>query len=188
MTVGMAAFYPQLDPRAVNTLTTIRQLMEQDPGYLDDPSCMYDEKMKEQIKGLLNPKVVEVERIVEVEKIVEKRVEVAAKAAEGGKSGPKQAGAGSKNIGAIAKELSEVQKDLRDLKTDSKGLLPADKIQILKTRAALIEKMITLEERATNIKKVSMFMSTVMGILDDAFTDEQRQVFMKRLEPFGQEE
>jgi hypothetical protein len=71
---------------------------------------------------------------------------------------------------------------------DSKGLMPADKIQILKTRAALVEKMITLEERSTNIKKVSMFMSVVMGILDDAFTDEQRQIFMKRLAPFEQED
>jgi hypothetical protein len=187
----MQKFYPQLDPRALNALVTIKQLLEQDEGYLNDPSCNYDPELKAQLQGLLAPKVVEievpvevvVEKIVEIEKIVEM-------AAEGGKTGPKgpTKNAGSKNIGAITAELIEVQKDIRQLKMDSKGLMPADKIQILKTRAALVEKMITLEERSTNIKKVSMFMSVVMGILDDAFTDEQRQIFMKRLAPFEQED
>lgn len=186
----MSKFYPQLEPRALTALTTIKQLLEADAGYLDDPSCMYDDDLKTQLKRLLEPKEIIVEKEVVVEKIIEKKVEVAALAAEGGKTGPKgpTKKAGSTNIDAVSAELKEVMKDLREMKLNAKTLQPADRIQVFKTQVALIEKMLTMEERATNIKKVSMFMSVVMGILDDAFTDEQRQNFMKRLEPFAKDE
>lgn len=188
----MTKFYPQLEPRALTALTTIKQLLEADPGYFEHPSCMYDDELKAQLKGLLEPKeiIVEKEVIVEKEIIIEKKVEVAVAAAEGGKTGPKgpTKKVAASNIDAVSAELKEVMKDLREMKLNAKALLPADRIQVFKTQVALIEKMLTMEERATNIKKVSMFMSIIMGILDDAFTDEQRQAFMKRLEPFARDE
>ena len=182
------AFYPQIEPRALTGMTTIKQLLESDPAYLDVPECPYDEGLRNQLKGMLSPKIVEVPVEKIVERIVEKRVEVAAAAAEGGgKRGPKTSAASS-NSDLIAKELVDIQSDIRQLKIDSKALQPGDKVQILKTRAALVEKMIVMQERTTNIKRVSMFMSIVMSILDDITTDEQRQVVMKRLEPFALEE
>lgn len=182
------AYYPQIDPRGLTALTSIKQMLESDPGYLDSEECVYDQALKDQLKALIAPKVVEVPVEKIVERIVEKKVEVAAAASEGGgKRGPKSPTAGG-NADLISKELQGITQDLRDLKLNSKTLQPADKVTILKTQAALVEKMIVMEERATNIKRVSMFMSIVMGILDDVMTDDQRQTIMKRLEPFASEE
>lgn len=181
-------FYPSVEGRALTAFTTIKQMLASDPAYLDSPDCPYEEELKDQLRELLAPQIVEVPVEKIVERIVEKRVEVAAAAAEGGgQRGPKTK-ANSANAELISKELQGITQDLRDLKLNSKGLMPGDKVQIIKTQAALVEKMIMMEERNTNIKVVSRFMSTVMGLLDDIMTEEQRQNFMKRLEPFASEE
>ncbi len=184
----MARFYPQIDSRGLNTLMSIKGMFASDPDYFDDPECPYDEGLRAELKELLVGKVIEVEKVVEVEKIVERRVEIAAAAAEGeGKRGPK-AKVGSEKADVVSAELKEVLGDLRRLRTDSKTLSPADKAMILKTQTVLLEKLIVMEERLTNIKAVSRFMSTIMGIMDDLMDDSQRQSFMKRIGPFAVEE
>lgn len=179
-------FYPQMNSGAITALMTIKQQLEQDAGYLDRSD--YDEDIKNDLKTLLAPKVVEVPKIEYVEKIVEKKVEVAAAAAEGaGKRGPKAKG-GIQNAEVIGKEIAQTLDDLRQLKLGSKTLQPADKLAILKTQATLLERLITAEERNTNIKKMNLFMTTVMGILDDLIDDDKRQTFMKRITPFADTE
>jgi hypothetical protein len=188
MTLHMARFYPQIDSRGLNTLLSIKGMFASDPDYFDDPECPYDEGLRKELKELLVGKVVEKIVEVEVEKIVERRVEIAATAAEGeGKRGPK-AKAGPERVDVVSTELKEVLGDLRRLRTDSKTLSPGDKAMILKTQSVLLEKLIVMEERLTNIKAVSRFMSTVMGVMDDLMDDEQRQLFMKRIAPFATEE
>jgi len=119
--------------------------------------------------------------------IVEKRVEVAAKASEGaGKRGPKDK-AGGVDVNEVAREIEEIRQELRQLKIDGKALQTADKIQLIKLRAQLVEKLVTLAERTTNVKKMSVFMSTVMTILDDLLENDARQEFMRRIEPFAAE-
>jgi len=181
------SYYPQIDPRALTALTSIKQMLESNQDYLENPDCPYDEGLRKQLQLMLEPKVIEVPVEKIVERIVERKVEIAAAASEGGKRGPKAKGSSS-NANIIQKELQGITEDLRQLKLNSKTLMPADKVQILKTQAALVEKMIVMEERTSNIKVVSRFMSTVMGILDDILDDEQRQTVMKRLEPFANEE
>lgn len=180
----MKPYYPTMNLGALAALRTLRQQLGLHPGYLDQPDCPYDDDTREQLKELLAPKIVEVPVEKIVEKIVEKRVEVAAKAAEGaGKRGPKAKTAGM-DIDEVTKEIEDLRAELRQLKLDAKALQTADKISIINLRAKVIEKLISLGERAYNIKRMSIFQSTVMGILDDLVSEEGRQDFMKRLEPF----
>lgn len=177
-------YFPNINLGAVASFATMRQQLELHPTYFDDVSCPYDDDTREQLKRIFAPKVVEVP-VPGPERIVEKRVEVAAQAAEGGgKRGPK-AKSGSVDIDEIATEISEIRQELRQLKIDGKSLQTQDRLAIIKTRAALVEKMISMAERTQNVKKLSLFQSVVMGILDDLTDATAKQEFMKRIEPYA---
>jgi hypothetical protein len=177
------AFYPQINLGALAGVAAIKQQIEAREDYLTADDCPYDQDTRDQLTKLLAPKIVEVPVEKIVERIVEKKVEVVSKAAEGaGKRGPKVKGSGV-DMDGVAKEVQDIRDELKQLKLDSKALQTADKIQIIKTRATLVEKLIGMDEKANNQRKVGTFMSTVLTILDDLMPEEGRQEFMKRLEP-----
>jgi hypothetical protein len=164
-------------------VAAIKQQLEAREDYLTSDDCPYDQDTREQLTKLLAPKIVEVEKVVE--KIVEKKVEVVTQAAEGGgKRGPKPKSSGV-DMDGVAKEIQSIRDELKELKLNSKALQTADKIQIIKTRAALIEKLISMDEKTNNQRKVGQFMSLVLTILDDLVPEDGRQEFMKRLEPIA---
>ena len=175
------AYFPQINPAALNALLNLKQQLEANPEMFSEEGCPYDEALITDLKTVLAPKIIETERIVE------KRIEVPVASEGMGKRGPKSKAKVADNE-TIGKELQELIEDLRRLKVEGKSLQNADKIQIIKTRAALLEKMQTLSERHTNVKRMSQFMSVVLSILDDLMDDEKRQIFMKRIEPFAEEE
>jgi hypothetical protein len=186
--MGMT-YYPALTGGAVMALTTIKQQLEMDGGYLEREDCPYEEHTKADLKALLSPQIVEVPKIEYVEKIIERKVEVAATAAEGGgQRGPKLKGSSVESGEVIGKEIAQTLDDLRQLKLNARTLQPKDKIDIMKVQATLLEKLTMLEERNINIKRLSLFMSTVMGILDDLMPEDMRQIFIKRLQPFADAE
>lgn len=177
------AFYPQLNLGALAALMAVKQQLEAHEDYL--ANSPYDEDTREQMEKLLAPKIVEVEKEVIVEKIVEKKVEVVTEAAKGaGKRGPKPKSSGV-DMDAVAKEITDIRDELKQLKLDSKALQTADKVQIIKLRAALLEKLISMDEKTNNQRKVGQFMSLVLTILDDLMPEEARQEFMKRMEPLA---
>lgn len=181
-------FYPQINLGALAALMALKQQIEAHEDYLTNPACPYDEDTREQLAKLLAPKTVEVEVIREVEKIVEKKVEVVVDASKGGgKRGPKLKSSGV-DMDGVAIEIQGIRDELKQLKLDSKALQTADKISIIKTRAALVEKLIGMDEKTNNQRKVGLFMSLVLTILDDLMPEESRQEFMKRLEPIAANE
>lgn len=179
------AYYPAINLGSIASLAALRQQMDLHPDYLTDEGCPYDQSTRDQLERILAPRVVEVEKVVEVERVVEKRVEVQVAASEGGgKRGPKPKATGV-DIDAVAKEIDELRQELRQMKIDAKGMQVNDRIALAKVRAALVEKLLNMSDRAVDVKKRSLFLSTVMSILDDLMPDDMRQEFMKRLEPFA---
>lgn len=182
------AFFPQINIGALAALLAIKQQLEANEDYLNSDTCPYDEDTREQLTRLLAPKIVEIEVEKVVERIVEKKVEVVTQAAAGaGKRGPKPKSSGV-DVDGVAKEIQSIRDELKELKLNSKALQTADKIQIIKTRAALIEKLISMDEKVNNQRQVGQFMSVCMTILDDLVPEEGRQEFMKRLEPLAAKE
>jgi len=180
----MAPFFPQIDPRSLASLLTVKQQLDSNPDYLKEEDCPYDEDTVADLTMLLAPKVIE--RIVEVEKVVEVEKRIEAAASSPGKRGPKQKGIVLTD--EITSELKDIREDLRQLKTDQKNLSPGDRVMILKTRSLLVEKLAVLAEKNTNIKRMNMFMSTVMTVLDDLVPSDQKQEFIRRIEPFAESE
>lgn len=57
----------------------------------------------------------------------------------------------------------------------------AERMSWFRTRASLLDKIMTLKERASGIKQVSEFMSRVIQIMDDECTPDQRTRIMEQL-------
>jgi hypothetical protein len=84
-------------------------------------------------------------------------------------------------------EAREMLKELREMAKDDDGALKSldtgTKLQILKTRTTLMEKLVSIRERWTSARKVAEFQQIVIGILDDLVAEEKRDEFLARLEP-----
>lgn len=182
------AYYPKLDIGGLAAIMAIRQQSEMFPDYFEQKACPYDQDTIKQLNKLFQ--IREVEKIVE--KIVERevKIETAHRAAEGGGVGPKKVKLKTSGVDldAVSKEIQDIREELKTLKTDSFGMETGDRIQIIKTRAALVEKLISMDDRVNNLKRLSLYQSVVMGILDDLIPEEGRKQFIRRIEPFAKEE
>lgn len=182
------AYYPKLDLGALAGFITIRQQSRQFDDYFTNPKCPYDRDTKTQLERLIAPEVVE--KVVEVEKIIERKAKTAERAAEGGGTGPKKVKlkASGVDLDGVSQEIQDLRRELQQLKTDSKGLQTGDKIQIIKTRASLVEKLIAMDEKINNLKRISLFQTTIMMILEDLIPQERRLEFIRRITPFANED
>lgn len=175
------AYYPSIDLSLVASLTTIRLMLDNNPDYLDDKACPYDAATIADLKELLKPKVKVVKQVVE--KIIERPTEAVSTGVDPS-AGPVKLKESAIPIEDVEAEIRDIKDELKRLKVESVGLDTNDQVQIIKTRASLVEKMVDFKERITNVKRLSNFQSVVLGILDDLIQDEKRLEFIKRLEPF----
>ena len=164
--------YPTVSLTELTKLKTIIVNAEQDPKSLDGRVCPYDKPTGELIKSLI------------VDPIVAATVV----------SGPerKQVGAPKKGpvlpMDEVENEFNELRKEIQELKADAKGLEPNEKIQIVKTRAALIEKVIAMKERINDMRRNTRVIATVMAILEDEVPQENRLRVIEKLQAFAEEE
>ena len=169
------ATYPPLRLGLLTSLAQMKKDLEEDPHLLKSPDCPYDQDVIDILGKLLATKVIEkqVQYVEQADPVVKKR---------GRPEKPgKVSDAGSVEV---ADEVRRILAQLEKLEPED-GM--ADKtmaLQILKTRTALIEKLISMEERSYNIKKTSNFLQVVIQILDDCVSEDMRQVFLKKIEPY----
>lgn len=164
--------YPTLSMSELTKLKTVLTNAEQNPKYLDGRICPYDADVRELLKSLVpNPIVSATTEPVSL--------------------GRKKAGAPRKSVismGELEKEFDDLRKEIQTLKNDAKGLEPHERIQVVKTRAALIEKILSMKERIGNINKVDKFIATIIGIMEDELPQEARLRVLDKLEPYAEEE
>lgn len=186
-------YYPKLDLGGLAAMQTIRSQMLTFPTYLEEKDCPYDADARALLARMFAPTVVEREVKVEVQvpaPTAQRKIETALKAAEGGGVGPKvlRLKTSGVDLDGVSQEIQGLRQELQQLKMDSKGLQTADKIQIIKTRAGLVEKLVSMDEKTNNLKRNSLFHSTVMAILDDLIPQDRRMEFIQRIAPFAAEE
>jgi hypothetical protein len=161
--------YPTIDIEEFDKLTKLLEEAITDPNILDPSVCPYDPAIAEKLKKLTN------------------WLHPAARASlDDGEKNP--VGRPTKKvilpIEEIENEINDLRKDISQLKVDAKGLETADRIQIIKTRATLFEKMIAIKERTNNMKKQQQFVSTVIAIMEDIMEQPQREKMIKLMEPY----
>lgn len=148
-------YYPELNPKMLRDLEIIRQLAEEHPSYwLAAPYAGADMLLLQSWWGV-------------------KKV-----AAE--KEPPREQEEDEDDADFLYAEVREVFKALREKRNaiDADG----DALAYAKTAASLLEKLITMQERSLNLKRIGEFYSTVMSIMEEVLVPEQRKTVMDRLE------
>lgn len=139
--------YPDLSQKLLVPLRVVREQLRLDPGFLDDPTCPYPADVLELLKHLAP----------------------AAQAVSGQflrRSGSKHA--------ILEDELQDLYLEIRDF---GKKLSKDDVTEFMsyfRTRTTLLEKLVSLTERAVSVKEAQRFQDIVMGILEDMLSPDQR--------------
>jgi hypothetical protein len=158
--------FPPLRMAVLTALSDVKSNMDA----LNDPSCPYDEETKRLLRDLLAVK--------EVEVVVEKEI------VRQGRGRP------TKEVELSDEDKARLTEGIQDLigALDSmgtgEGLETNQRIQITKTKAGLLRDLLQMRERNTAAARIEEFMETVMSILNDYISDEDRDLFLKRLEPY----
>lgn len=147
-------YYPPLDLNTLKQLEVVRQLMLDHPAYFSQ-----------------SPYGGEVEQLLR--KWFSNRVE---------------------NIKPEERELGSDDKDSWQVMHDEAVILfnrmknmnfhnleASEKNSYLRTSTALLEKLITLQERALNLKNISDFYNTVLEIMESQLSGDQRTKIMEQL-------
>jgi hypothetical protein len=165
--------YPTLRLGVLQALIELKGYTEQHPDALRAKECPYDQETIQALELIFKTRV--------VEKIVEKVVEKEVRGRGRPTGDTKLSMADQEDVESSATELLA---QLQALGEGEKGLDTSTKIQIIKTKATLIEQLLKLRERWFNVKRVAQFQIVVIGILDDLLAEGDRQEFLKRVEPY----
>lgn len=148
-------FYPNLDEL---TIAKIMAIYEGNPLYFDDPNCPYNHETKSFFKGTSRVHDFDTHNNSEL---------------------PDTDSVVSQLNGLINQLKSWGDEVTRGNAEDSSS----DRNTYFRIYSGLIEKIITMKEKATNIKMYEQFISVVLDIMDKEMDADQRNRAMLRLEP-----
>lgn len=81
----------------------------------------------------------------------------------------------------LGQEAMSLYVQLGNLETDTSKLDIKDKIQVAKAKAALLEKLLALQEKATNVKSMREFQDTIIHMMESVLTEDQRLDFIAKV-------
>lgn len=170
--------YPQLRLGVLQGIASLKAACDAEEGFLRKRECPYDNDTIALLEKLFEPKTVEVIKEVQVDKPQRGKV---------GRPSKKNELTDDDAV-EIEEEAKELLKELRQLGRTAEGELKsldtATKLQIIKTQSQLMEKLVSIRERFSNVRKVAAFQNTVITILDELVPEDMRDEFLKRLEPY----
>lgn len=165
--------FPTLRLALLHNLRDLASQIAADPEVLRGPSCPYDNETIELLEGLLAPKIVE--KIVTREAPAAKRMPGAPR---------KEVTLSEDELGELENAARELLGDLKGLGKDVDDLDTAARVQIVRAKATLIETVTKQAERIYNVKRTSSYESVVISILEDLVSDENRDEFLRRIDPY----
>lgn len=163
----MTTNYP---PLRLAVLTGLKGIKD-DLSILDSPECPYDKETVETLKELLAPKIETV--------TIEKEVSVA-----NGRGRPsKDPKLSTEDQEKLTKSITDLLDALDNMGT-GEGLMTNERIQITKTKAGLLDQLLKIRERNVSAARMESFMETVINILDELVSEADREIFLRKLEPY----
>ena len=137
------SFYPRLSEDTASALRVVIEFSQADPSYLTHPDCPYGPEMMTLLRQLMVESAPPVRSEVDWESI------------------------------DIEDQIQRVFQDLEDMSVIIINAEPNEKLAYFKTKAALLEKLIGMQERVTNLKAMAEFRSRVMDGLQRICTPAQ---------------
>lgn len=172
-TLRMAKSYPPLRMQVLSALLELKDGVIADPEFLDSPDIPYDGEILTTLKKILAPTV----RTVTIDNTP--------KAPAAGRGRPtKDVVLGEEDQAKIRDHLEKLIKELDDMGEGDVSMPTNEKLQVIRLKTNLSEQLLKQQERAFNVKRMSQFKEVVVGILDDLVSEKDREVFLKRLEPY----
>jgi hypothetical protein len=81
----------------------------------------------------------------------------------------------------LSAQITLVLRQIQTLEQQGAGLSAKDRIQLLKAKPALIEKLVELTERANNARANAEFRRLVLEFIESELNPDQRTALMRRL-------
>jgi hypothetical protein len=148
--------YPEIDGRSLTPLHRIKASLVADPAYLTSPECPYPPELA-QFLAFLGGNTVETKKI----------------SVFSGVNGDKWA--------ILEAEAAELYQDLKDFSLEiGKGDV-SERMSYFRTATSLLEKIVSINERAVGLKSINDFHQTVLSVFDSELDGDQRTRIMQRL-------
>lgn len=164
--------YPALELDSVKSLAQLKELADANEKWLEESPYSPD------IKAILASVFTK-----QIETVVLKDGGTPQSMTRGRKR--KDGGMSDEQAEVIEVEAGALLKELKELKPPSgKGFDHDTKIQIIKAKTSLIEKVVNIQERAFNVRKVANFQKIVIDILADLVDQDKVNEFQTRLGPY----
>lgn len=152
--------YPPLSSDRLLPLRLIAQRLQDDPNYLDKPACPYTGEVKVWLKSVFARRD-EVRAVAVVCEAVDLSTECA--------------------WTDVARQARQLYAELDVVKAAVGQGDTSERIQLAKAQAGLLERLISVGEKAIGLKQNAEFQRIMLGVVDDLLNDEQRVEMMKRL-------
>ena len=153
----MSFYYPKLDDTTIKNLRVVKQLMVVHPGYFLDPLCPYSKDVEETLT----------EWFIEKKSSLSQPVVV-------------KADDEASPWDMLYKESKTLFENLKQVEFSQQGET-SEKMAYFRTATSLLEKLVSLQERALGLKEVGDFHRTVMDIMENVLTPTQRTDVMDQL-------
>lgn len=150
--------YPSIDPTSLVQFRVIASELDQDQGYLDLPDCPYDDNLKIFLRRLA-PNQVESADVQGTSFL--------------GKHGNKWE--------VLENESADLYKQLKDFREKLSVGDVAEQMSFFRTATSLLEKIITINERAMGLKHIHEFQEGVLQVIEEVLSTSQRTTVMARL-------
>jgi hypothetical protein len=145
-------YFPNISEDQILLINRVFRSIEENPDFLDDPKCQYTDVVKSFFTS------------------------------RGGVAKPAEDLFEGDAVESVERQI---QKLINDLEEYGKALNKEDaseRLQYLKTKAGLVEKLITYQERVTNLKHINEFRSVVIQFMDEVLDKDQITNFMQRID------
>lgn len=147
------AFYPEITEDQLWPFLIVKRLLQENPDLFDDPKCPYNEG----IRGFFASIPLGDDTSVEGE-ISEVLVE------------------------DLEEEASRLYQELKKFGQSLEAGDTSERNTYFRLSVSLLEKILELKERAVGLKNVKHFTDTVLQIMEDILTPDQRTKIMDRLQ------
>lgn len=158
------SFYPPCPNEGDVTflLETVIRHLQEDDHYLDDIECPYGPELRMLLQSIA-PKVVDPNDMVGRAEVLE------------------DADPDEDRWAFLDREVQELYQSLKTQSNNLTNSTSAEKMSYFRTATSLLEKLVSLQERTVGLKRIAEFHDTVMTIMDDVLTPDQRTTVMDKL-------
>ncbi|WP_304634085.1 hypothetical protein [Pseudoalteromonas sp.] len=170
----MSHLYPTFTPKAVESLLLLQKILLKDPEAITNPECPYDNKIKHCLNTLL---VIGATRSdPENLKKLNQQMDSTTKP-----------NAETESIDLdqdidIETESKRLYNQIRHKTQNLKGLEMNEQLQLFKTATSLLEKLLAVNEKSSNLDKFDAFKIYMIQSMDRYLTPAQKTDFVDELE------